>query len=236
MKKYIVANWKSQKNLAQVESWFHHFPRGKENQTLLHDLEVIVALPTPFLQLARTLIDEQQLPIQIAVQDISPFGPGAFTGEVCPENIADFHVAYSLVGHSERRRFLHEKSQLVADKTSECLRSEITPIICVDEPYLQEQRRFLTTQQIAESFLAYEPVTAIGSGQAESVENLSLMKATIYQWYGHRPFLYGGSVHAGNIADYLAVSDGVLVGTASLQIRDFIDLLYSARQGLEKSA
>lgn len=228
VKKYIIANWKSQKNASQAAAWLQNFPKDQASKALLQQFELIVALPYPLLAVAQNTIEELQLPLQLAVQDISAFGPGAYTGEVCPENLSGFNIAYALLGHSERRRFLKESSQLVADKLKEAKRAGWRSILCVDRPYFQEQWQFLNTVDLEQSLLAYEPVAAIGSGQPESVETLSLVKKELRQIYPRLPLIYGGSVHAGNIADYLTICDGVLVGTASLEVKEFIDLLYHA--------
>lgn len=230
MKKYIVANWKSQKNLSQVRAWFDQFPRGKEAKALLAMFEVVVAVPYPLLWFAQESIENRQLALRLAVQDLSAFGPGAFTGEVCPENLEDLAVDFALLGHSERRRYLKETSQLVADKCLEARRAQIQPILCIDTPYAEEQQQLLTNDSLASAIIAYEPQAAIGSGLAENPTDFFQVKKQLSQLFPRRPILYGGSVNAGNIAEYLRLGDGVLVGTASLDVRDFIDMLYAARQ------
>lgn len=228
MKKYIVANWKSYKNTTQTTTWLNHWPRQQELQEKLAGLEVILAPSYPLLAAAALAIQERRLSLQLAVQDVSAFGAGAFTGEVAVENLVGLGVSYAIVGHSERRRLLSETPQLIADKVAEALRGEMRPILCMDQSDLAEQARFLSSKLREQCIVAYEPVTAIGSGRAQDPSDLLQIRDVVRQHFHSSPLLYGGSVNADNIASYLKVCDGVLVGTASVDRQDFFDLLYAA--------
>lgn len=232
MKKSIIANWKSNKTLSEVAYWLNNFPNNEESQKALDSLEIILAPPYPFLALAKEIIMERQLPIKLAVQDLSAFGSGAYTGEVAAFNLQDLDVQYAILGHSERRRFLAESSQLIADKISEALKFQIKPILCLDKPYFSEQARFLSSESMSACSLAYEPVAAIGSGLIEEAGNLLLIRKELEPLYGSKTLIYGGSVNADNVASFLKVCDGVLVGTASPNLSDFVDLLFAASESL----
>lgn len=232
MKKYVIANWKSNKTLAEVAFWLNNFPSNEESSKALLNLEIILAPPYPFLALAKEIITERQLPIKLAVQDLSPFGKGAYTGEVSAFNLQSLNVEYAILGHSERRRFLAESSQLVSDKVSEALSWKIEPILCLDQPYFTQQAQFLKTSVMEKCLIAYEPVTAIGSGQAEDAGNLSDIQKTLSPIYKQKSLIYGGSVNADNVTAYLRVCDGVLLGGASLDLNNFVDLLYVASESL----
>ncbi len=172
------------------------------------------------------------MPIKLAVQDLSAFGKGAYTGEVSAFNLQDLDIQYAILGHSERRRFLKESDQLIADKIAEALSWHIKPILCLDKPNFASQARFLSRQILPKLFLAYEPVTAIGSGQAEDAHNLSLIKKELYSIYQVKTLIYGGSVNAANVGSFLQVCDGVLLGGASLELSDFVNLLFTASESL----
>jgi len=146
--------------------------------------------------------------------------------------LQDFGIEYAILGHSERRRYLAESSQLVADKVAEALKWKIKPILCLDKPYFSEQARFMTSEAMSNCLLAYEPVTAIGSGQAEAAGNLLEIRHELTPLYSAKALIYGGSVNAENVGEYLRVSDGVLLGGAALKLNDFIDLLYAAVENL----
>ncbi len=232
MKKYIIANWKSHKNLSEVAYWLNNFPNNEESRSALTNLEIVLAPPYPFLALAKEIIESRQLPIKLAVQDLSAFGSGSFTGEVSGHNLQDLHIEYAILGHSERRRFLTETSQLVADKVGEALSWKIKPILCLDKPYFAEQARFLPDMTAEKCFLAYEPVAAIGSGLAEDSGNLLEIRKELTPIYGSKILIYGGSVNADNVGAFLQVCDGVLLGGASLSLNDFVDLLFAASQSI----
>lgn len=232
MKKYIIANWKSNKTLAEVRFWLDNFPNNEESKQALLNLEVIIATPYPFLALAKEIIERRHLELKLAVQDLSAFGSGAYTGEVAAFNLQDLNVEYAILGHSERRRFLSESSQLISDKINEALDWKIKPILCLDQPYFAKQARFLKSSVMEQCILAYEPVSAIGSGQAEEAGNLLKIRQQLAALYKPKTLIYGGSVNADNVSSYLKVCDGVLLGGASLDLKNFIDLLYSASEGL----
>ena len=234
MKKYIIANWKSNKNIQEMASWLNNFPDGDENRKRLQPLEIILALPFPLLVTAKEIIDDRNLPISLAVQNISAFGSGSYTGEVAADNLKFLDLAYVILGHSERRRLLKESSQEVAAKVSETIKASLKPILCLDEPYFKEQFELLKKDELSECLLAYEPVSAIGSGKAFDLEKLREVKEELLDIYPRNSkFIYGGSVNAENVADYLKFSDGVLVGGASLDLRDFVDLLFSSLQACQ---
>lgn len=228
MKKRIIANWKSNKTWSEVTHWLNNFPNDEDSLKALESLEIILAPPYPFLALVRDIVAERELPIKLAVQDLSAFGSGAYTGEVAAFNLQDLNIEYAILGHSERRRFLQESSQLIADKVAEAVKWQIKPILCLDRPYFTEQAKFLQTTLLENCLLAYEPVASIGSGQAEDPSKFLEIVKEITSTYGARELIYGGSVNADNVRAYLRVYAGVLLGGASLDLADFLDLLYQA--------
>jgi triosephosphate isomerase len=94
--------------------------------------------------------------------------------------------------------------------------------------------------------LAYEPVWAIGTGVAATPQQAEETHAFIFHWFqthwgnefaSRIPVLYGGSVHAKNIQEFLACPhvSGALVGGASLQAKDFLELARLALQSKTKA-
>ena len=228
MKKYIIANWKSHKDLAQAAGWLNNFPTDDESRRVLAPLEIVLAPSYPLLSVASLIINERRLPIKLAVQDLSPFGAGAYTGEVAVENLSGLNVEYVILGHSERRRFLKETPQMIADKVKEARRGDFTPILCMDKGDLSSQANFMSTDDRAACIVAYEPASAIGNGQAQDPSDLLSMRQAYAADFATSPLLYGGSVNADNVKSYLEICDGVIVGTDSVDLRDFLDLLYAA--------
>ncbi len=224
--KYVVANWKSNKSREDVINWMDRF------EEKIKDMEhpsarVVLCPPMPDVWfLSNRLLDRKlYADIFLGVQDLSPYPAGSYTGAVSTVNLDGFRVKYAIVGHSERRRHFQETSQEVARKVQECVEKEMTPIVCVDEPYLLEQAEALEKKHLEKCMVAYEPLEAIGTGDNAPVEKVVEMVERIHQLFGEVPVLYGGSVDSKNVAEYLAVSDGVLVGRASLDVEEFTRMI-----------
>lgn len=206
--KYIIANWKSNKNLAEATKWFNEFKLNPST-----DNKVILAPAFPFLGLVNQL---KPANLEVAVQDISPFPAGAYTGAVSSLNLQGLNVKYAIVGHSERRRYFHERHQDVANKVSECLANDITPIVCVDDEYIFDQAHGIEEKYLHKCIVAYEDLAAIGTGDNTPLESVLKVQELIRSVFGQVPVIYGGSVNPGNVKPYLENTDGVLVGGASL--------------------
>ncbi|MDY0322834.1 MAG: triose-phosphate isomerase [Candidatus Carbobacillus sp.] len=89
--------------------------------------------------------------------------------------------------------------------------------------------------------IAYEPVWAIGTGQAATSEDAAavatLIRKTVEDELGaayasHLRILYGGSVNADNIESFLNAPniDGALVGGASLDVTHWLTMIERARR------
>lgn len=209
---YLVANWKSHKTLAEAE----HFVT--EGSTPTENVTQIICPPVPYLASISQLIKSQQLSVSLGVQDVSPYPFGAYTGAVAVDMVKEW-VTYAIIGHSERRRYFHESDQEVANKVSRALEAGITPILCVDEPYLESQIGTLDEGLRGTCLFAYEPVSAIGSGHPDTPEHAEAVAQRVQaQVRAEVVVLYGGSVTAENIKSFTDQPHiaGALVGGASL--------------------
>ena len=229
MSKLIIANWKSEKSVEQTQQWLDKF-----SESLQHPMPegIVILPPMPSVAIAIAELHEFSLlgDITVGVQDISPFPAGSYTGAVSPQNLANLGVQYALVGHSERRRHFHETHQDVAKKVEQSLANGITPIVCVDKEYLDAQASAIEKKLLQECIVAYEPLSAIGSGQNEDVGTVKETIREIKRAFGDVKVLYGGSVNHSNVQEYLLVADGVLVGSASLDVYEFLALIEKSQQ------
>ncbi len=232
MTKLIIANWKSNHTLFSALNWVDQVNNYIETaeSDIAELTKPVLVPPAPFLGLLSEKVKNSIL--QLGTQDLSPYPAGSYTGEVCTDNLQDLNIDYAVLGHSERRRYFGEIDEMVADKVKQAVRAGITPIICVDEPYLESQTQALKDIDVditkEEMIVAYEPLAAIGSGNNADVKQVKTVVDDIKEIYQQSLVIYGGSVTADNVEHYLAVADGVLVGGASLKAEDFIQLLQAA--------
>jgi len=184
--------------------------------------------------------------VAVGAQNIHVRDAGAYTGEISAAMLAGL-VEWCIVGHSERRRDMGETDELIGRKVARCLESGLRPIWCVgeqledreagraEEVVREQVRRALVAGGLvggswADSIvIAYEPVWAIGTGRTARGADAAAMADAIRGaleangWSREQaaavPVLYGGSVTAASIGEFLAEPsiDGALVGGASLK-------------------
>lgn len=213
MTKYIVANFKQNFDLKQLDSWLKDF---LTHFSATPDKQVIIA--GTYLHLPTLLA--RQMNFSISAQTVSPFDQGAHTGSVGARELKGL-VTYCLVGHSETRLESGITDKQVAKAAKLLVGHGITPIICVDTPYLESQINVLKTELLSlkDLFFAYEPLSAIGSGHPDTPENANQVAFKIKTLTSKSfPVIYGGSVNAENVRGFTTQEfiDGVLVGRESL--------------------
>jgi len=230
MSKYILANWKSHKTLAEATAWLDTFCSLYRPQP---GLEVIIAPPLPYIiRLAQQLQSCGANGPVLAVQDLSPFPLGAYTGAVAAAMVSDF-VGYALLGHVERRRYFHETNQDIANKAAEATAAGIKPIVCIDRPHARSQMAALPPEVLGGLLLGFRPVEALGINIPQSPVTVTEIVRQIRDIAPDSPILYGGSLSAANAAEYLKIEGiaGLMVGTASLDPQEFASICRIAAEG-----
>lgn len=245
----IVANWKMQLGVAESHE---RLTAMKERLKTVKGRYQVVVCPT-FVALGGMKKLLRGSDIQLGAQDVFWHSRGAFTGEVSPHDLTEVGVEYAIIGHSERRQQLGETDVMVGRKVMSALRHGLTPILCVGETAHERnegRHEMVVRQQVvaalrtappptnnARLYIAYEPIWAIGTGEAASAEEAQLMfeviKQTLIDTYSlaqvEQSFriLYGGSVDATNVSQYVSASSyhGALVGGASLDPEKFSTLI-----------
>jgi triosephosphate isomerase (TIM) len=224
--KYIIANWKCNKTTAEVKTWLSTFaPFYKKFNTA--QIEVILCPTFIHLSLIRAALPE----LKLGTQTISPYPMGAYTGAVAA-SIAKEYADYAIVGHVERRQFFNETDQMVTNQAVQALENSMTPILAVNDMNWSTQLGQLSDEQLKKALVMYEPPEAIstnGQGNAASVEKVTSAIQMIKTSYQVKGVLYGGSVSAENVREYLSAEliDGVVPGNASLDVQKFMTLLQS---------
>ena len=172
--------------------------------------------------------------IVIGAQNAYPAEHGAFTGETCVEQLAEFGVKAILIGHSERRHVLAEHQDLIAKKFAFFANLGFEIFYCVGEPLEVRRGGFEAVRDYMEAqfvdidvnydklVIAYEPVWAIGTGVTPAMDEIIETHAWL-KTNSVAPILYGGSVNGANSEEILGANgvDGVLIGGYSLKAEDF---------------
>lgn len=250
----IACNWKM--NLGPKEaSKFVLEILPSLGQITAKDPHIMSVLCPPAISLAAIKEVLDSIPtrrVKLGAQNMYFEEKGAFTGEIAPGMVKEF-CNFVILGHSERRTIFGETDELVNKKVLAAFKHALVPIVCVGENSEQHGNgetqsiikdqicqglANLTTEQAARVVIAYEPVWAIGSGKASDTHTagnvIHYIRHLYHEIYGQKAadavhILYGGSVNAENIADFIAHPDidGALVGGASIK-HDFIELLRNA--------
>jgi triosephosphate isomerase len=252
-KKLIVGNWKMNLNTHEASLYLHKLAGLV---SVRRDVEVVLAPTLLALQSLSLQVDRRQF--KLAVQNLYWRDAGAYTGEVSATQLRGV-VEYAIVGHSERRHIFNETDKDIRNKVQASIRNNIKPILCIGETaseradgetndVLHDQLvgglTNVTSDDLKEVSIAYEPVWAIGTGNNALPDDVkkavAAVRSQVKHLYGAAAsdairVLYGGSVTADSAADYLMIDgvDGLLVGGASLDTQGFSEIIKKAHKGSE---
>lgn len=224
---YLIANWKSNLNNTQSITWLEEIE--KLNPAISLDLKTIICLPFTDIPEFNRHLNLSKTPFCVGAQTVSQFSAGKHTGEITAEMLSEL-VSYCLVGHSERRNQFGETSRVVAKQSAQLLKYNITPIVCLDSPYVDEQIKTLLALGVSLSncLFVYEPLAAIGSGRPESPKEAAKIISKINLLTGNaNSTFYGGSISPQNVRFFIDQPsiNGVLVGNNSLRPAVFSELI-----------
>ncbi|CAI5758308.1 unnamed protein product [Candida verbasci] len=241
---FVGGNFKANGTKQSVSSIIDNL--NKSN--LPSEVEVVICPPSLYLDLA--VHENKQKTVSIGAQNVFNKSCGAFTGEICAEQLLDLNINWTLTGHSERRTIIKESDEFIAEKTKYALDKGLSVILCIGET-LDERKQNITLDVCARQLdavskiikdwskivVAYEPVWAIGTGLAATPDDAEEthkgirdhLRKTIGEDQAEKiRILYGGSVNGKNAKDFKdkANVDGFLVGGASLK-PEFVDIIKS---------
>ncbi len=249
-RKIVAGNWKMNTDFQQAEELIEDVLELLEDNEMENPLMVFCP-PFPYLELATDLTDETH--VSVGAQNVSNIAGGAYTGEVSAPMLNSIGVEFCIVGHSERRKYFNESSELLKEKVDILLEHSIKPIFCCGEQLKEREKNNhfeVVKSQIEESLfhlsgtefenlvIAYEPVWAIGTGVTATSEQAQEMHAFIRKLLIDRfgadiandtTILYGGSCNAKNARELFSNPDvdGGLIGGASLKADDFFQIYKS---------
>jgi triosephosphate isomerase len=252
-KPFVAGNWKMNKTTSEAHQLtVDLIPELKG----IDSVEVVLCPPFTALKIVKDSISNTI--VELGAQNMHWKSYGAFTGEVSPLMIAEL-CKFVIIGHSERRALFGENDETVNEKIKSALEYNLIPIMCVGET-LDENENGRTEEVVSRQLtnglagidansingdrvslvLAYEPVWAIGTGKAATVQDAAEVIANVVRHTLSKVFsselservqiLYGGSVNGDNAGEFFAVDDidGALVGGASLKAKEFAKIIWAA--------
>lgn len=245
-RKMIAGNWKMHKTVSEAVELAQDIVMDT-NGTLN---EVVIFPPITALESVADAIDGKH--VGYGAQDLHWEDAGAYTGAVSGAMIADICAEYVIVGHSERRTMFGDNEVNVARKIEAAFRNGLKPVLCVGENLAEREAgktarkigmqlknalKVIAAEDAENLVIAYEPVWAIGTGKAATVEDAlevaRLIREKVAKIFSEDiaakvRILYGGSVTAANAASFnVSGIDGVLVGGASLNSESFAAIVRS---------
>lgn len=250
-KKIVAGNWKMNLTYEEGQKLTSEIVNMCKDEAI-KDVTVVLNPPFPHLQSVKNLIGYTP-GIFVGAQNCSNKEVGAFTGEVSAKILASFGVNYVILGHSERREYFKENNELLASKVKVAISNGLIPIFCCGESLeirtagthesnvkfqLTQSLFDLSPEDFSKVVIAYEPIWAIGTGKtatANQAQDMHLaLRRHISSKYGKEigsqtSILYGGSANPGNAKELFSKPDvdGGLIGGASLNSRDFVDIIKS---------
>jgi triosephosphate isomerase len=246
----IIANWKMKLSPSEALSLAKKI---KKASSKYKNAEVVLCPGFTDLSEVGSIIDDTD--ILLGAQDCFWEEQGAYTGEISPKFLNDICVKSVIIGHSERRGEMEEKSGMIHKNARLLLSLDMRPIMCVGESFDERReglKEAVIIRQVHDGLsgmmlnkmdslvVAYEPVWIIGSGQSIDPDEIEhthqVIRQALYDLFEHKvvdeqiKIIYGGSVDPENISGYISqpTVDGVLVGTASWDATTFSAIVVAA--------
>ncbi len=215
-------------------------------------VEVIISPPFTFLYELSELVRDRNN-IFLSSQNINSNHSGSYTGEVSSAMVRSLGVEYTIIGHSERRKYFNENNLVIKEKVDISIKNSLNVIFCCGEEIMHRKKGIhfdwikkqiedslfhLTDTEIRDLIIAYEPIWAIGTGETASPvqaeEMHKFIRSLINSKYGKEisesiSILYGGSCNPDNARDLFSMKniDGGLIGGASLDSNSFVKIIES---------
>ena len=247
-KVFIAGNWKCNGDRAFVNKhcMFLTGTRIDKNKT-----ELCLAPPNIHLLTCKTFLAHL---FHICAQNISEYDDGPYTGEVSAKQIKDLGVDWTIIGHSERRKYFNEDENIISKKIEQALNNKLNIILCIgDNNEEKENNKSFETikKQLKTAFdkikdnnwnnivIAYEPIW-------ENEINVPITKEKIQEMHefirneikenmgeeisNNIRIIFGGNVDENNCNELILLKDidGFLVGKPSIK-STFNNIIESAK-------
>ena len=249
-KKIIIGNWKMNLNLHEASLYLYKLSGLIQPR---RDVEVVLAPTVLALQSLSLQVNLKQF--KLAAQNFYWRDHGSYTGEVSASQLRGI-VQYGLVGHSERRHIFNETEKDMRNKVAAAIRNGIRPVLCIGETAWEKSNNEtrdvlydqlnsglanITSHELKDVIIAYEPVWAIGTGHnalpSDVTAAVKIIRSQIEHLHGEKSaasitVLYGGSVTPDSAADYLSIPgvDVLIIGNDSLNACTFSEIVKKAHK------
>lgn len=246
-RKVIAGNWKMHNDINESENLISSLKQLLKGKSI--NCDVIICPPFTSLTEASKLIEGSV--IKLGAQNMHFEDKGAFTGEISATMLNSVGCKYVILGHSERRTIFNENDEMINLKMKKAIEKGLKPIFCIGET-LDEREKGITkdvvkrqvekglqgisSDEIKNIIIAYEPVWAIGTGKTatpgQAQEVHEFIRSLVNQLFSKSiseslVIQYGGSVKPENATELLSQKDidGALVGGACLKAESFIGII-----------
>lgn len=250
-KPFIAGNWKLHKTNTEAVELVQSILQKIRNISP-EDAEIVVMPPFTALSPVKDILRKSR--VQLGAQNLHWENEGAFTGEISAPMLKDAGCRFVVVGHSERRQYFGETNLSVNKKIKAALSCQLLPVMCIGETLeerengktfskiekqISEGLEHITSDQVKNIIIAYEPIWAIGTGRTASPEQAGevhdVIREKLVEKYGKDSgecviILYGGSVKPKNTYPLVKEKNvnGALIGGASLQAGSFAEIAKEA--------
>jgi len=185
MRKLLAANWKENpKTERQALKLFDDVAKIAKGS----GAEIVVCPPFIYMEEISNAFGKlkSKKNFSFGAQDVFWEEKGPYTSEVGPKMLKSLGARYVIIGHSERRRWLHETDAMINKKIKLALKDNLKVILCVGEPLSVRKKgiaaaeKFIQRQlekdfagiarsrlHAPEIVIAYEPIWAIGTGRSD---------------------------------------------------------------------
>ncbi len=247
--KLICGNWKMYNTVADAVAF-----AARIVVELKATGQIEVAVCPPYTALYSMGIAFAETEFRLGAQNLFWEDEGAFTGEISGKFLKEVGCKFVIIGHSERRQLFGETDATVNKRIKAALAHGLVPVFCVGETLSEREANktwevverqlsggldSVDLRTVGEFVIAYEPVWAIGTGKtattAQAQEVHALIRGYLNKSFGGTTaeatrILYGGSVKPANSRELLVQPDidGALVGGASLDVNQFVEIVRSA--------
>ncbi|MBV6479061.1 MAG: Bifunctional PGK/TIM [Ignavibacteria bacterium] len=252
-RKLIAGNWKMNTSYKEAEKLSKDII-SSISKSVLDKVDVLLC--PPFISIGIVSKTIKGSGLKLGAQNVYFENNGAFTGEISAEMLVSAGCEYVIIGHSERRKLLHETDKMINKKIHKVLEAGLIPVLCIGESLeeredeifegviekqLTDALQNISKQEMEKVVIAYEPVWAIGTGLNAAPEQISAMhrfiSEVVEKLYDseiteNMLILYGGSVNEKNSKEILSACgvDGALVGGASLKAAAFCSIAKDASE------